>query len=191
MKGLIIPIVVVIGTIGLTYYFIGVKTAEPLLLVVPRSPAATSVESDPVEVFKRAFWRRPTPVDKILHAERREWADASGLRKWQWFIKVEPSPELVRYLRDDNSFGLTTMSSVPKFQDAPAWFKLPPTGAEIFQAPRGDMYLIFCDRENVLYAAASGGGFHPGAPEPTKVPLPAHAPAGRLPTTPPPDSPGR
>lgn len=31
------------------------------------------------------------------------------LAKWQWFIVVQPSPELVKYLRDDNAFGLVSV----------------------------------------------------------------------------------
>ena len=47
------------------------------------------------------------------------------------------------------------------------------------------MQLIFSKMDNTLYATDSGGGFQPGAPEPT-TPLLQTASAGRLPTTPPP-----
>ena len=66
----------------------------------------SKVENDPAKVFQRAFWASPTDDDEILHAERREWSDAQGLRKWQWFLVVEPSAPLLKRLRDDNVFGI-------------------------------------------------------------------------------------
>ena len=72
---------------------------------------ANSVQNDPVKIFQRACWASPTSEDTILHAERREWSDAEGVLKWEWFLVVEPSPALLKRLRDDNVFGLVPVTS--------------------------------------------------------------------------------
>lgn len=142
------------------------------------------------EVFKKAFWRAPSAGDEILHADRREWSDAEGVTKWQWFIAVKPSPELLKYLRDDNAFGLTPAESAQLPEDKPAWFVFDTSEVSVLSSPRGRMQLIFQQRENTLYATDAGGGLQRGAPEPAS-PTPS-APAratpvpGRLPNSPPP-----
>ncbi|MFT5191293.1 MAG: hypothetical protein ACI9DF_006049 [Verrucomicrobiales bacterium] len=60
----------------------------------PESP--TVADEAAIEVFQRAFWKRPTSEDKILHAERREWTGDDGQLQWHWFLVVELSPELGR-----------------------------------------------------------------------------------------------
>ena len=147
--------------------------------------------SDPVKIFRRAFWRSPVPEDRILHAERREWADSDGLKKWQWFIAVEPSPGLLKYLQADNSFGLVALAAKPDFTDPPAWFVFGPAEVDVLAAPRGSLRLIFSKTRNLVYATDSGSGFQPGAPEaPVHSAPPANA-SGRLPATPPPTPSGR
>ncbi len=153
---------------------------------VPAPP--TTTVSDPVEVFQRAFWKRPTANDKILHAERREWAGQNGLRKWNWFVALEPSPELLTYLRIDNAFNLIPSTTVPPIDQPPAWFVINPAAVEILRAPNGGMCLFFSKTGNLRYATDAGGGFHPGAAEAPK-PLPGKVSAGRLPLTPPPTLP--
>ena len=69
-------------------------------------PPASTV-TDPAIVFQKAFWKRPTSEDQILHAERREWQSQDGLSKWQWFITVKPGPALVAHLITDNAFMLS------------------------------------------------------------------------------------
>ena len=61
------------------------------------SEAPASIENVGEEVFKRAFWRRPSAEDRILQAERHEWHDAEGVSRWQWFLIVDPSPALLQY----------------------------------------------------------------------------------------------
>lgn len=158
---------------------------DPLVSQLPASTAA--VEIDPAEVFRRAFWQRPSLGDKILHAERREWTDAAGLKRWQWFLVVEPSPELVKYLREDNAFGLVPGSAGLLESEVPSWFVFKPDEFSIFQSPHAGMRLMFRKSDNVLYATDSGRGFSKGAPEPAKQAAPPSA-SGRLPTTPPPIS---
>jgi hypothetical protein len=145
------------------------------------------VDHDPVKVFERAFWASPTSEDKILHAERREWSDAQGVRKWQWFLVVEPSAALLKRLRDDNAFGLAPASSAADIADAPKWFAFDANEIVVMKSPRSGMQLIFSKGGKVLHATDSGLGFRPGAPEPAKQAPPSSAPApGRLPSTPPP-----
>jgi len=150
----------------------------------------TTTLTDSTEIFQKAFWKRPGANDKILHAERREWADADGVKKWQWFIAVEPSPELVKYLREDNAFGLTAAPAPQAVAHAPEWFTFDPKDMDVLQAPRGGLCLLFSKTQGRLYATDLGGGFKPGAPEPTKAPPTTQAVStGRLPPTPPPNPP--
>lgn len=151
----------------------------------------TTTSNDVTEVFKRAFWRRPGPNDTILHAERREWSGPDGVDRWQWFIAVEPSPELVKRLIEDNAFNLVPTKAPPEIQDAPDWFEFPPSKFEVFAAPHGNMCFFYRKTGNLLHACDAGGGFHPGAPEPVAPVSPPSAPPGRLSGTPPPNPPVR
>jgi hypothetical protein len=150
-----------------------------------RQGAPTKTVTDSAEIFKRAFWRRPGNDDQILHAERHEWSDAEGLLRWQWFLVVKASPELIKDLRDDNAFGLVPASSVSANPEAPDWFAFKPDEFSIYHSPQSGMRLMFSKTDNTLYATDSGRGFTKGAPEPDKPIQQASAP-GRLPTTPPP-----
>lgn len=134
------------------------------------------------EIFNKAFWRRPTADDEILNAVRHEWSDEGGLLRWQWFLVVKASPGLIRYLRDDNAFGLVPASSAPLSSEAPAWFRFDPGEVTLLQAPQSLMQLNFSNHDNLLYATASGRGFTRGAPEPPPAIQGAPSP-GRLPTT--------
>lgn len=145
----------------------------------------TTTNTDPLEVFQRAFWKRPTPADRILHAERREWKDANGVSKWQWCIAVQPSPALVKHLREDNAFGLLRGSKAA--WQAPAdWFPGSADGFTVLQSVSGSMTLLFSSSDDRLYATDSGGGFRPGAPEPMRPAPVRTAGNGRLPNSPPP-----
>jgi hypothetical protein len=160
--------------------------SQPSVAVSKVDPP-TKVENDPVKVFQRAFWASPTSEDKILHAERREWSDAQGVRKWQWFLVVEPSAALLKRLRDDNAFGLAPASSAADIADAPKWFAFDAKEIVVMKSPSSEMQLIFSKGGKVLHASDSGLGFRPGAPEPAKQAPPSSAPTpGRLPSTPPP-----
>ena len=73
----------------------------------------TLTVTDAGKIFERAFWRHPMPDDQILNAERREWSDEDGLQRWQWFLVVRASADLMKYLRDENAFGLVPSSAAP------------------------------------------------------------------------------
>lgn len=147
----------------------------------------TSIDNEPVRIFQRAFWVRPTSSDKILHAERREWKDTDGVQKWQWFLVVEPSDSLLKRLRDDNAFGLMPAAAVSPPTDAPGWFVFNKDGVSVLQAPQGKLQFIFSNDKRTLYATDSGHGFRAGAPEPIKPAPPPQTPVpGRLPNTRPP-----
>ena len=156
-------------------------------LEVSKVDPPTKVENDPVKVFQRAFWASPADDDEVLHAERREWSNAQGLRKWQWFLVVEPSAALLKRLRDDNAFGLVPAGSAADIADVPKWFAFDANESVVMKSPHSGMQLIFSKDGKVLQATDSGFGFRPGAPEPAKQAPPSSAPApGRLPSTPPP-----
>ena len=150
------------------------------------SEPPTKTVTDTVEIFKRAFWRRPAPEDEILHAERQEWSDAEGLQRWRWFLVVKASPALVKNLREENAFRLLPSESVPPPGDAPGWFAFQAENFELLQSPDRSMHLFFSKSDNTLYASAAGRGFTRGAPEAPPPVQGASAP-GRLPTTSPPN----
>ena len=162
------------------------SAVEPGSAVGGEFGAPSQVVTDSVEIFKRAFWRRPAPDDEILHAERQEWSDAEGLQRWRWFLVVKASPGLIENLREENAFGLLPSEPVPPPGDAPGWFAFPAGDFELLQSPDRTMRLFFSKNDNTLYATAAGRGFTRGAPE---APPPAQAaPAtGRLPLTSPPN----
>lgn len=180
-----------IGLAGLIYFAASrsrtpaPSQAQPVV-AKPASPAA--LKMDPAEIFKKAFWKHPNANDKILHAERREWSGDEGVKKWQWFLVVEPSPELVKYLREDNTFGLVPSPTVPSFEEAPEWFVLRSGEVDGLRAPNGNMRLFFNKNQRLLHATSNGTGFRPGAIEPVKPAIPSpRIPAGRLPNHPPPN----
>lgn len=129
--------------------------------------SATAVTTDPAAIFRRAFWRQPTAADHILHAERRETKDpATGeITAWQWWLALEPGPDLLRALRDPATFDLapsTVADLSAAASPAPAWFpsaaKLP-ASAEIHRSPSGTFTVIYLATENRLYATDAGRGF--------------------------------
>jgi hypothetical protein len=136
-----------------------VATAPP-----PEEKVTLRTNNDPQEVFHRAFWQRPSPEDRILHAERREWSDENGVKRWQWFLAVEPSPALVKRLRVDNAFGVRPLNTAPSIPAAPPWFKVP-GDVETLAAAHGNLRLLFTKSDKLLYATDHGGGFRPGVPE--------------------------
>jgi len=152
------------------------------------SPPPTSTLTDPALVFQKAFWKRPTPEDQILHAERREWQDKDGLSKWQWFIAVKPSTVLVEHLITNNAFMLSASprSGGREHAETPEWFpQRVSEDTQVLANPSGTFRILLDKEKNLLHATDSGSGFRPGAPEPAKA-ITAAQPEGRLPTTPPP-----
>lgn len=183
---ILIPLLAAIGWLA----WRAVDAGRPKVMVdsVPiawQGAPPTLTLNDTEEIFKKAFWRRPTPDDQILNAVRHEWRDADGLERWQWFLVVSASPELIQYLRDDNAFGLVAASKVPVVSEAPGWFRFKPEEVTVLQAPYAGMRLIFSKSDNTLYATDSGRGFTKGAPEPPPSTQGAQAP-GRIPNSPPP-----
>ncbi len=114
--------------------------------------------TDPTLVFQRAFWRRPASDDKILHAERREWSTDDGVQKWQWFIAVSPSAQLLDYL-ETNPFSLVTTRSTGVLDQSPKWFPGPSSDFEIHRNAEGRFILMLSADHKHLYASDSGSGF--------------------------------
>lgn len=144
---------------------------------------------DAEEIFKKALWRRPSPEDEILHAQRHEWSDDEGVNRWQWFLVIGASPDLIKYLRDDNAFGLIPGRADP-ISEAPAWFTFNPADVSVLKASHSGMQLIFSKSDNTVYAQAHGLGFSKGARPPLSTPSFSKSPApapGRLPDFPPPN----
>ena len=148
----------------------------------------TTIQNNPVKIFQRAFWASPASDDKILHAERREWKDSDEVQKWQWFLVVEPSPALLKRLRDDNAFALKPAASASPPAEAPAWFVFTTDKVSVLKSPQSNLQLVFSNDKHTLYASDSGRGFRAGAPEPEKpaAPAPKATVPGRLPSAHPP-----
>lgn len=146
------------------------------------------LSEEDVEIFQKAFWKRPNANDKILHAERREWSDGEGIMQWQWFLVVAPSSELVLHLRVKNAFGLVASSARMDLSDVPDWFSFDRSQVDLLQAPRGNLRLAFSKTENLLFATDMGGGFRESVtlPAPESVSKVSQVQTGRLPLTSPP-----
>lgn len=129
-----------------------------------KSAVTLAVEPDKTQVFQRAFWRRPGSGDRILHAERKEWSDATGVQKWQWFIVVDPSPEFRRWLIEDNPFELAALASGGEevaVENAPKWFPGLDARAALAQyRNRGGRMIVLLDRKSGrIFATDGGSGF--------------------------------
>ena len=80
MKRRILLAAAAVALLAAGYYFISPAPppeAAPVVTTAPSPPeekVTLRTNDDPQEVFQRAFWRRPTAEDRILHAERRERA---------------------------------------------------------------------------------------------------------------------
>jgi len=179
------PLLAVIGWLAWRAVDAGRPAAVDSVPISWKGAPPTLTLTDAEEIFKKAFWRRPAPADQIQHAERHEWRDADGLERWQWFLVVSASPELIKYLRDDNAFGLVPASAAPVVSEAPAWFRFKPEDVAVLQASHAGLRLMFSKSDNTLYATDSGRGFTKGAPEPPPATQGDQSP-GRIPSSPPP-----
>lgn len=148
-------------------------------------PSVTTTDAQ--DIFRRAFWRTPEAEDKILHAERREWNQDGELARLRWFLAVEPSPGLRKWLREENAFGLRPTKDA-SLTGMPEWFPKNVADFDVLSGGMsGGMALLFSRDGRTLYATGLGKGFTQGALEPVQ-PVAAVAPtSGRLPNTPPPN----
>jgi hypothetical protein len=182
--------------LGAGAYFLTPATQrqpEPIVVIAPASPTPAPemtelrTNQDGEEVFRRAFWREPAANDRILHAERREWvSEKDGVRRWQWFIAVEPGPEFAAWLREQNPFGLQS-GAADRGKNSetvnPGWFPAVATlrDGELRQTADGGMTVI--TKGGVIYATDVGHGFAVAtrsapapANRPAALPLEAHRP---------------
>jgi hypothetical protein len=155
---------------------------------LPETAPGESLEKSfpPELVFRRAFWRRPAPEDRILHADRREWSDSGGVTRWQAFLAVEPGPALREWLAT-NPFSLAAVPSPSRdIPNPPAWFPKKTGGFTIQQSPIGNMLLLTAPGGSPVYFTDHGQGFT--RPAATNAPPPASSPVpqNRLPNAPPP-----
>lgn len=142
---------------------------EPPVVVRPAGVGETvAISRAREEIFRRAFWRQPAASDRIVLADRREWSDQHReLQRWQWFLQVQPGPELLQALRDHATFGLVPTQSprpLAKQITAPAWFPDAAhlAGWEILQAPGGSgLTVYYRASDNTLFATDAGRGFTP------------------------------
>ena len=145
-----------------------VPATRPTLAVAEKETIVT--ERDPAVVFQRAFWRRPTAADSMLHAERREWRDGTqGVQHWEWCIALEPSPALRAWLLVDNPFEVMPVAKADEAvlsSPLPDWF---PNGAarvtlKQFRTQGSNLTLYLDEAHGRLYATDHGAGFTAGKP---------------------------
>lgn len=132
--------------------------AAPVPSVVDGGQLTTA--SDGVEIFQRAFWKRPRPEDKILHAERREWtSETDGVRQWEWFLAIEPGPGLVEDIRARYSLHPTALQT-GHYASAPAWMReaVKPDFTALTSDGQG-MTLALSPDGRTLLATGRGNGF--------------------------------
>lgn len=148
---------------GLTLVRSTIPSKSPVSGVTPAS--SIHIERDFAVVFSRAFWRPPIRGDRIIAAERRTWFDdKSKVRKWQWFIAVNPSLELRHWLFEENPFELARRGGETQrvtFESAPDWF---PTPLQLnaftqFRALGSSLSLFLDQKTGTLFATDQGGGF--------------------------------
>ena len=181
-----IPAIILVG-LGVAWFVQRAPAPTPPPAEIPivwQDGPPDLLSRDPEEIFKKAFWRRPSSLDQIQQAERHEWRDAGGLKRWQWFLVVKASPDLIKYLRDDNAFGLVATSDAPEVTEAPSWFQFELKEVTVLQSRHTGMRLMFSKSDNTLYATDSGRGFTNGAPEPSST-IQGAQPPGRIPSSPP------
>ncbi|MCC5835211.1 MAG: hypothetical protein JJU20_10790 [Opitutales bacterium] len=121
-----------------------------------------SISTDPELVFQKAFWRRPGPEDKVLHAERLEWMNAAGeVVMWQWFLVVEPSAATRDWFAD-NPFALPPGQNEGRdLKEAyrPEWFPAQFTEHTLFESGNRRHKLALSKDGKRLYGTDSGFGF--------------------------------
>lgn len=151
--------------VGIVAFLRSIPPPAPASVIVPGlGPEGSVLEAttDPQIVYQKAFWRRPAPDDKILHAERREWtAPGDVVRKWQWFIAFQPGPQTREWIAS-NPFGLIAAVSgfsLTGLEDRPAWFPITTANYGIQQNRQGHLIWIHSRDRTVLYATDSGFGF--------------------------------
>jgi hypothetical protein len=182
-KRLILPVLLIAALAAAAWFlFRAQRPAAP-----PETTPAESLEKSfpPELVFRRAFWRRPAPDDRILHADRREWSDAQGVTRWQAFLAVEPGPALREWLAT-NPFSLATVPSPAReIPNPPDWFPKNLDGFTIQKSPVGNTAILTAAGGSPVYFTDHGKGFARPAETPIPAP-PANPPANRLPNAPPP-----
>jgi hypothetical protein len=174
MRGRVARIVWIGGLAALTLLVLrlGWKGA-PAGTADPDSPppglGAADQKWDPAEIFRRAFWRHPAATDRIIRGARFEWKASDGsLERWQWFLELNPGPDLLGFLRDPENFGLIpaptgnmTRGGAEAPGSAPAWFTpaRSAAGFEVLQNPQGGLTLHYRAADNTLFATDTGHGF--------------------------------
>ncbi len=160
MRGGALLFLAVAIALGVRFY----QHEQPLVMpvAVPQTQAGGQLQTqtEAKEIFQRAFWQRPSEADKLLNGERREWANAEdGVRKWQWFLAVEPSPTLVAELKQ--KFSLTPAAFDPKgYADAPEWFRSSlRQSATVWSSGDGGLEVIVSPDQKQMLAFGMGHGF--------------------------------
>lgn len=113
------------------------------------------------DVFRRAFWRHPAPMDRILQAELREWKDAGEVSRWSWHLRFIPGPKLRQDLLDGRIFpfreiGQEDLETRLAACSRPAWA---PTTVVTPVSMLAGNFLLLQENGQVWYAEDHGGGF--------------------------------
>jgi hypothetical protein len=151
----------VLAAVTITFFRINSEistAAKPRPTIVAANGMKLSTNTDPVDVFRRAFWRHPTGDDQILNAERREWTGKGGVQKWQWFIAVRPGSQLLDWL-EKNPFSMKLSTSPVPIESPPAWYPQSTGNFQVYVNAEGSFILMLSADRKYLYASDSGLGF--------------------------------
>ncbi len=113
------------------------------------------------DVFRRAFWRHPDPMDRILQAELREWKDSGEVSRWSWHLRFIPGPKLREDLLDGRIFPFRKIGQEDLERRLaacvrPAW--APTTFFKAHSMLAGNLLLVQ-ENDQVWYAEDHGSGF--------------------------------
>ena len=129
----------------------------------PAVPAETLARTvDFGAVFARALWRRPQTDDVIKNAERREWSDAEGVTRWDWFLEVQPGVALGAWL-ETNPFSLhkseAPQPAIPPAEaPRPDWFPKESAAFDVFVSSSTSFLMLRDRATQKVYLSDSGGG---------------------------------
>lgn len=132
---------------------------DPLAEVGPPGTELVATADGPT-VFRRAFWRHPTPEDHIVAAERREWVDDAGVAKWQWFLAVDLGAPTMAWL-ETNPFALQSVEPGTLelgLEAPPGWFPSQLAVARGWQSASGRQRIYIEAKTSRVFATDNGTG---------------------------------
>ena len=187
-RSLVIAFVIALA-LGLGIYFAKPSSAPKAAAISKQAaaqhPGTMTEVTDGRAIFRRAMWRSLGKEDHLVHAIRREWTEKAevGVARWQWFLEVEASPDLMKYLRQDNALNLRPIDKAD-IPAPPDWFPADLSAYDLHAT--GSLIFCFDKSRPRFFATNQGKGFTPGHSLPQPLPAPSTPANSRIPNHPPP-----